>query len=473
MKVLFAAAEAAPFIKVGGLGDVIGGLPKAFSKKGIDARVVMPLYKQISDEYKSKMEFVKAIYVRNSWRVNYCGIFKLEFDGVIFYFLDNEQYFHRDKIYGAYDEGEIFAFLSRAALDVLPVLDFKPDIIHVHDWHTAILPVYLNAFYRENEFYKNIKTVLSIHNIAFQGKFNPYNLGQLFGLDESKKSILMYDGDLNVLKGGIEAASLVLTVSKSYAEEILGETHSFGLHHILNARSGKVDGIANGIDTSVFSPETDDNLSLNYSLSTVYNKQINKLALQRSMALHEDENIPIIGMVSRLTEQKGLDLIGAVMHELENLNIQFIILGTGDSKYENMFRDWEWRRHDKIRSIIKYDGALSSQIYGGADFLLMPSKSEPCGISQMIAMRYGTIPIVHTVGGLRDTVEAYNPETKSGCGITFQSFNAYDMLDAVKRAIGIYYDKPHFKILQKNAMQADFGWERAAGEYIAAYRSVL
>ncbi len=473
MKILFAAAEAAPFIKVGGLGDVIGGLPKALSEKGVNARVILPLYRQIPEIYKSEMEFITSVYVKNSWRESYCGIFKLKKDDVVYYFLDNEQYFHRDTIYGAYDEGEIFAFFSRAVLDILPILDFIPDIIHVNDWHTAILPVYLNAFYRNKEMYKQIKTVLSIHNIEFQGKFNPYNLGQLFGLDGSQKSILMYDGDLNVLKGGIEASDLVLTESKSYAEEILGEKHSFGMHHILNARRAKVYGIANGIDPSVFSPETDKHLKLNYTVSSVANKRINKIALQNCMGLWEDEKVPIIGMVTRLTDQKGLELFYAVMHEIENLELQFIILGTGNPVFETMFREWEFRRHDKIRGVIKYDTALSSQIYAGADFFLMPSKSEPCGISQMIAMRYGTIPIVHTVGGLRDTVKAYNPETKCGTGITFQSFNAYDMLDAIKRALEIYNNPVHFETLRKNAMEVDFGWGRSAEEYIKAYYSVL
>ena len=473
MKILFAAAEAAPFIKVGGLGDVIGGLPKALAEKGEEVRVIIPLYRQISEFYKSKMNFLKFIYVQNSWRKSYCGIFSLKQDGVIYYFLDNEQYFHRDAIYGAYDEGEIFAFFSRAVLEILPALDFIPDIIHVHDWHTAILPVYLNAFYRSREEYKKIKTVLSIHNIEFQGKFNPYNLGQLFGLDEFQKSVLMYDGDLNVLKGGIEASNLVLTVSKSYAEEILGESHSFGMHHILNARREKISGIGNGIDTAVYNPETDRNLRLNYSVSSIENKRINKIALQTQMGLSENENLPIIGMVSRLTAQKGLELVHAVMHEIEKLDLQFVVLGSGDPAFENMFREWEGRRHDKIRGVIKYDAALSSQIYAGADFFLMPSKSEPCGIAQMIAMRYGTIPVVHSVGGLRDTVEAYNPEAESGTGITFQSFNAYDMLDAIKRALEIYKNQRHFETIRKNAMKAYFGWGRAAEEYINAYRFVL
>ena len=282
----------------------------------------------------------------------------------------------------------------------------------------------------------------------------------------------MYNDDLNVLKGGIEASNLVLTVSRSYAEEILGKNHSFGLHHILNLRQQKVFGIPNGIDTSVFSPETDKNLTFNYSLNTLMNKLINKIALQNDMGLTENAHIPIIGMVTRLTTQKGLDLIREVMCEIEKLNLQFIILGTGDPCFESMFREWEKRRHDKIRGVIKYDSVLSSKIYGGADFLLMPSKSEPCGISQMIAMHYGTIPIVHTVGGLKDTVTAYNPSTKEGTGITFQGFNPYDMLDAIYRALDIY-NSMHYDIIRTNAMKMNFGWERAAEEYISAYHSIL
>lgn len=473
MKILFAASEAAPFVKVGGLGDVMGGLPKELNQKGIDARVILPLYSAIKPEMRNKLEYITNINVSNSWRNNYCGIFKCEVDGVIYYFIDNEQYFHREKVYGAYDDGEIFAFFSRAVLEVLPIIDFIPDIINANDWHTAMIPVYLNAYYRLRDEYKNIKTVLSIHNIEFQGKFDPYILGQLFGLDLCHKSVLMYDGDINILKAGIESADLVSTVSNNYAEEILREEHSFGLHHILNARRDKLRGIINGIDTNVFNPDNDEFIKTKYNYSKIRNKRYNKLDLQKSMALSTDEDVPVIAMVTRLTKQKGLDLFYPVMDEIANLPMQLLILGTGAEEYENMLRGWEHRRHDKIRSIIKFSASMASKLYAGADLFLMPSKSEPCGLSQLIAMRYGTIPIVHTVGGLKDTVEPYNPITKEGCGITFQSYNSYDMLDAIKRGIELYYDKENFKTVRKNAMAKDVSWNYPAEQYIKMYKELV
>ncbi len=473
MKVLFAAAEASPFIKVGGLGDVMGGLPKELVRKGVDARVILPLYSAIAPALREKMEYMTNITVENSWRKSYCGIFRAEEGGVTYYFIDNEQYFKRDKIYGAYDDGEIFAFFSRAVLEVLPTIDFIPDIINANDWHTAMVPVYLNAFYRHREAYQNIKTVLSIHNIEFQGKFDPYILGQLFGMNEWQKSIMMYDGDVNVLKGGIESADLVSTVSRTYAEEILESEHSFGLHHILRARREKVRGIVNGLDTEVFNPSTDPVIKTRYTANSLQNKRYNKIALQKEMALSTEENVPLIGMVTRLTKQKGLDLFYAVMDEFSALPMQLVVLGTGDPEYETMMHAWEARCYDKVRGVVKFSKDLASQIYAGADLFLMPSKSEPCGLSQMIAMRYGTVPIVHTVGGLCDTVTAYNPETKEGDGVTFQSYNAYDMLDAVRRAIALYYEKQHWTRIRKNAMARDVSWNASADAYIAMYRELL
>ncbi len=473
MKVLFAAAEASPFIKVGGLGDVMGGLPKELVSKGIDARVILPLYSAIKPELREKIKYVTNCYVNNSWRSSYCGIFTAEHEGVTYYFIDNEQYFKRDVIYGSYDDGEIFAFFSRAVLEVLPTIGFIPDIINVNDWHTAMLPVYLNAYYRHRDEYKFIKTVLSIHNIEFQGKYDPYILGGLFGLDIAQKPLMMYDGDVNVLKGGIESADIVSTVSKNYVNEILQPEHSFGLHNILNARRGKLRGIINGLDTDVFNPETDKHIKTNYNISSLRNKKHNKVALQKSMALDTEADVPVIGMVTRLTKQKGFDLFYDVMDMIADLPVQIVVLGTGAPEYEGMMRGWEYRRHDKVRGIIKFSSEIASQVYAGSDLFLMPSKSEPCGLSQMIAMRYGTIPIVHTVGGLVDTVEPYNPTTKQGTGITFQSYNPYDMLDAIKRAVDLYYDKKNWLQIRKNAMSKDVSWNLPAEEYIAMYNELV
>lgn len=473
MKVLFVASEASPFIKTGGLGDVIGALPKALNKLGADARVIIPLYSTISQSLKDKMSFLGSFYVNISWRETYCGVFCTEYDGITYYFIDNEQYFNRPNTYGEYDDSERFAFFSKAVLDVLNMVDFFPDIIHINDWQTSLLPVYLNAYYRSDARYNNIKTVLSIHNIEFQGKYNPIILGSIFGLDVSYRSILMYNGDLNLLKGGIEASDMVITVSNSYAEEILTPEFSFGLHNILIPRKYKLYGIVNGIDTEKFNPETDSSISRKYSYETIRFKSFNKKNLQKEMGLSENNDIPIIGMVTRLASQKGIDLLCEVAHEISNLDIQLICLGTGESRYEQFLYSWEHSCRDKIRGYIGFSGEMAQKIYAGADMFLMPSKTEPCGLSQMIAMRYGTIPVVHSVGGLRDTVLAFNPETKEGNGITFQSYNAYDMLDAIKRGVSLYHDKASWRALRKNAMNSDFGWEKSAKKYINIYKELL
>ena len=473
MKILYATSEAAPFLKTGGLGDVLGALPKAVAEEGIEASVIMPLYSDIPHTLKSQMEFIDNFYVTISWRKTYCGVFRSKVGKVTYYFIDNEQYFTRSQIYGEYDDSERFAFFSKAVLDVLNLLNYFPDVIHVNDWQTALLPVYLEAFYRADERYRNIKTVLSIHNIEFQGKYNPIILGSIFGLDVNFRSMLMYDGNINLLKGGIEACDMVTTVSNTYAEEILTEGHSHGLHNILIPRRYKLRGIVNGIDTEVFNPETDSAIVKNYSYETIRFKSMNKKALQKEMGLEVNNDIPVIGMVTRLTTQKGIDLLCEVAQEIADLPIQLIALGTGDKHFENFFYNWEQSRHDKIRGYIGFSGAMAQKIYAGADLFLMPSKSEPCGLSQMIAMRYGTIPIVHSVGGLHDTVPAFNPQTKEGRGVTFQSYNAYDMLDAIRRAVDLYNNKPLWRALRKNAMSGKYSWSVPAQKYIEIYKEII
>jgi len=473
MKVLYATSEAAPFLKTGGLGDVLGALPKAVAQAGIDARVIMPLYSDIPHNLRSQMEFIANFYVTISWRKTYCGVFSAKVGNVTYYFIDNEQYFSRGQIYGEYDDSERFAFFSKAVLDVLNLIDFFPDVIHINDWQTALLPIYLEAFYRADERFRNIKTVLSIHNIEFQGKYNPIILGSIFGLDVNFRSLLMYDGNINLLKGAIESCDMVTTVSDTYAEEILHETHSHGLHNILIPRSYKLRGVINGIDTELFNPETDSAIYKNYSYDTIRFKSMNKKALQKEMGLEVNNDIPVIGMVTRLTDQKGIQLVQEVAHEIQNMNVQLIALGTGDAHYEGFLHSWEQAAHDKIRGYVGFSGAMAQKIYAGCDMFLMPSKSEPCGLSQMIAMRYGTIPIVHTVGGLRDTVPPYNPETKEGKGVTFQSFNAYDMLDAIRRATELYRNKPAWRIMRKNAMSGDYSWTEPARKYIEIYKEII
>ena len=472
MKVLFAASEALPFIKVGGLGDVMGALPKELNKMGVDARVVIPFYDSIPQDLRQKAKYLKNFNVYLGWRESYCGVFELKQDGVTYYFIDNEMYFKRGNVYGEFDDGERFAFFSKAVVELIRQVDFYPDIIHANDWHTALVPVYLNYFYRFIEGYRNIKTVLSIHNIEFQGKYDPYILGNIFGLDIEAKPVLMYDGCLNLLKGGIESSNVITTVSESYAQEIKDPYFSYGLQNILIPREYKLKGILNGIDTDLYNPETDKYIKTNYSEATKHLKRFNKKDLQECLDLEVNPDKPIIAMVTRLTPQKGLDLVRAVIGRIMELDVQLVILGTGYREYEDFFREWQGIRPDKMRAIIEFSNEWASKIYAGADFFLMPSKSEPCGLAQMIAMRYGTIPIVHTVGGLKDTVTPYNPEEGTGRGITFNSFNADDMFNAIERACGLFSDKQHFLNVKKNAMAGDYSWSKSAKEYVDLYKSI-
>lgn len=473
MKVLFVAAEAAPFVKVGGLGDVIGSLPKSLKEEGIDARVVLPLYSSI-DKQKYKLKFIKYIFVNLGWRRNYCGIFETEIDGIKFYLIDNEYYFNRGNVYGQHDDGERFAFFSRAALEILPEINFQPDIINVNDWHTALSVLYLDDFKsRGFEFYSNIRSVISIHNIEFQGKFNPYLLGDLFGLDNKYFDALIYNGDLNLLKGAIQLADRINTVSETYAHEILEPYFSYGMDSILRVEQGKLHGIINGLDTEKFDPKNDNQIYKKFTIKTKENKKYNKLGIQKDLGLAVDENIPMIGMVTRLTHQKGIDLVLAVVDEILKTGAQLVILGTGDSLYEQELRYLEDRYKSQVRSLIMFSSEVSSKVYAASDLFLMPSKTEPCGLSQMISMRYGTLPIVHRVGGLRDTVLPFDKEKNIGNGFTFESFNALDMLNAIHRALDIYYnDKKSFSDIIVRAMKTDVSWETSARKYINMYKEI-
>ena len=472
MKVCFIAAEAAPFVKVGGLGDVIGSLPKALRQLGVDARVVLPLYSSI-DRERFGLKYKAYQFVDLGWRHSYCGIFETEVDGVPCYFIDNEQYFNRDSIYGQIDDGERFAFFSKAALEILPALDFKPDVVNVNDWHTALSVIYLDVLKsREAEFYKDMKSVLSIHNIEFQGRFNPYEMGNLFGLENKYFDALIYNGDLNLLKGAIQLADRVNTVSETYAREILDPYFSYGLDKILTVEQGKLRGILNGIDVDKFNPKTDPIIPVNYDLETFEDKVQNKLAFQKEMALEVNADIPLIGMVTRLTHQKGIDLILQASEEILRTGAQLVILGTGDAHYESALRSLEHYRHDRVRSILLFSNEMSAKIYAGSDLFLMPSKTEPCGLSQLISMRYGTVPVVHRVGGLRDTVIPFTGV--EGNGFTFESFQAGDMMDAIYRAVTCFYQSPdEWKQIIKNNLQKDVSWEQSAKKYLDLYHEVV
>ena len=472
MKVCFIAAEAAPFVKVGGLGDVIGSLPKALRELGVDARVILPLYSSI-DRERFGLKYKAYQFVDLGWRHSYCGIFETEVDGVPCYFVDNEQYFNRVSIYGQIDDGERFAFFSKAALEILPALDFKPDVVNVNDWHTALSVIYLDVLKsREAEFYKDMKSVLSIHNIEFQGKFNPYEMGNLFGLENKYFDALIYNGDLNLLKGAIQLADRVNTVSETYAREILDPYFSYGLDKILNVEQGKLRGILNGIDVDKFNPKTDPMIPVNYDLKTFEDKVQNKLAFQKEMDLEVNADIPLIGMVTRLTHQKGIDLILQASEDILRTGAQLVILGTGDAHYESALRSLEHYRHDRVRSILLFSNEMSAKIYAASDLFLMPSKTEPCGLSQLISMRYGTVPVVHRVGGLRDTVIPFTGV--EGNGFTFESFQAGDMMDAIYRAVTCFYQSPdEWKQIIKNNLQKDVSWEQSAKKYLDLYHEVV
>lgn len=468
-RILFATSEAHPFARTGGLGDVSAALPKALNDINVDARVIMPLYHDIPWEFRSTFRFVGCVYVTLAWRYQYCGLFSCNYDGVTYYFIDNEQYFKRNGLYGHFDDAERFAFFSKAVLECLRLIDFYPDVIHCNDWQTAMVPVFLDSFYRGYFEYQQIKTVFTIHNIEFQGKYGKQLIRDVLGLPEECAEWAIYQDDTNFMKGAIERANLVTTVSPTYSREIMDRYFAYGMDIILNQRSFKLSGIINGIDTELFNPKTDKALFKNYDYDTIELKKENKRGLMNMLGLEYNENRPLIGMVTRLTEQKGLDLILTVINEICQADCQLVILGTGDWKYESKLKEFEEQYNDKLRVIVTFSSDLANKIYAGADMFLMPSKFEPCGLSQMIAMRYGTVPIVRETGGLKDTVSPFNPADLSGRGFTFYSYNAYDMLDAIYRAIGTYYNKREWNAIIAEDMNADFSWRKSAEDYLKLY----
>ena len=471
MKVLYAASEALPFMASGGLGDVAGSLPQALRKRLIGCRIVMPLYDTIRQELKDGLRFITHISVPVAWRRQYCGIFEAKHNGVIYYLIDNQYYFKRDTIYGHYDDAERFAFFSRAVLEIIPYIDFKPDIIHCNDWQTALTPVYYSSMYANAPGYENIKTVFTIHNIQYQGIYGKEIMDDVLGIPAEYTSLLEYDGCINFMKGAIECANKVTTVSQSYADEILDPWYAHGLDSILNERRFKLSGILNGIDTVGYDPETDKSIRANYSAENAENKKLNKEDLQQIMGLPVRNDVPVIGMVSRLVSHKGLDLVKGILDELlSTSDVQLVVLGSGDYEYESFFRDIAGRYPDKVGLRIGFIPDLARKIYAGADMFLMPSKSEPCGLSQMVALRYGTVPIVRETGGLRDSITDCGDG--EGNGFTFKSYNAHDMLDAIRRALDFYYNND-WNVLVQRALECDFSWGRSANTYIKLYKALL
>ena len=473
--VLFVASEANPFAGTGGLADVIASLPKALAAKGeYDVRVVIPLYQAVSPAYRATFRFEGNFNVPVAWRNQYCGVFSLKYDGVTFYFIDNEYYFKRGNLYGYYDDGERFAFFSRAVLEMMQYLDYYPDILHCHDWQTALSVVYLKTIYANRYGYDHIKALFTIHNIEYQGKYGYELLSDLFGLPEYCKQILDYDGCLNLMKGAIQLAERFSTVSKTYASEIKNPYFAHGLEYMTTQNEYKLVGILNGIDEDVYDPSKDDKLFAAYSAKDTSGKKICKAELQKMLALPVREDVPVIAIISRLVPAKGLDLVKCVFEELLAEDVQVIVLGKGDGEYEDYFRYIAERYSGKCRAIIAYNRDLSSKIYSGADIFLMPSKHEPCGLSQMIACRYGTIPVVRSTGGLADSIIAHNEGNREGGnGFVFHTYNAHEMLYVLKDAIYTFGKKEEWSKIMKNAMTTDFSWDRSAGEYERLYDNML
>ena len=475
MKILYATSEAVPFCKTGGLADVAGSLPPALAEQGAEVAVVLPLYQRVKERFGSQLKFECYDYVNLAWRHSYCGLFSLEKDGVTWYFLDNEQYFLRPDLYGYIDDGERFGFFSRAIVRMLPHFKFWPDVINCNDWQTALVPIYLKDDGVREDRFRSIKTTLTIHNIEYQGRFGMQTLGDLFGLDHgwAEDGTIIMDRDVNLMKGAILCADAVNAVSPTYANELKMSYFAHRLENIMRRCEYKLSGVLNGIDMKLYDPATDQRITTNYSVDDLAGKDADKAELQRMMGLREEPHVPIVAIVSRLVSHKGLDLICEVLHDMMELPMQLVILGKGDRKYEEFFHWAAQQYHGRMAVRLDYNEELSMAIYAGADLFLMPSKSEPCGLSQMIAMRYGTVPIVRETGGLKDTVQPYEAWRDAGNGFTFANYSSSDMLHVIREAVYLYKDYPDaFSRLRKRAMKCDFSWARSAKEYLRIYANV-
>ncbi len=477
MKILFTASECVPFVKTGGLADVVGALAPVLAKQGNDVRVILPLYSAIPQKWVEKMTHVVDFEVQLGWRRQYCGIEKLEQDGVTWYFMDNKFYFGRPYIYGlGGDEYERFGFFCRAALNALPLLDFQPDVIHAHDWQSGMVPALLKIQYAHLPFYAGIKTIFTIHNLQYQGIFGIKQVQDVLGLGDSlwTDDKLECFGCANYMKAALVYADLITTVSPSYAEEIQTAYYGERLDGLLRARKNQVYGVLNGIDMVDYNPAIDNRIAATYSAEDPSGKAACKKALQESLGLEVRPDVPIIGMVGRLSNQKGLDLVDYVIGDLMQEDVQLVVLGMGDSRYVNLFSWAEGEFKGKMAARFTMDHALAHQIYAGCDMFLMPSQFEPCGLSQLIALRYGTLPIVRETGGLRDTVLSYNEYTGEGNGFSFFNYNATDMLNTINRAIHYYNEeKDVWTMLQKRGMSGDYSWTNSAGKYLDLYRGLL
>lgn len=477
-KILFAASEAVPFIKTGGLADVVGSLPKYFEQNQYDVRIILPKYACMDEKFKNNLTFISHFYVQLGWRRQYVGLFETYFGGIHYYFIDNEFYFQGLHPYGEiYQDVEKFAYFSKAVLEALPILDFVPDVIHCNDWQTGLIPVFLKKVYGEQDAYKNIRTVFSIHNIRFQGRWMIPTIKDITGLPDDlfTPDTLETYGESNYLKGGIVFADAVTTVSKSYAMEIMTPEGGEGLDSVLRHHSYKLFGILNGLDYDEFSPEKDVYIPFHFSKTNVTEQKTrNKLYLQEKMGLPKRSETFVLGMVSRMTDQKGFDLVAYILDEfLAKANVQVVVLGTGEEQYENMFRYFAGKYPDKLAANIGYSEDIAHLIYAAADGFLMPSLFEPCGLSQLMSLRYGTVPIVRETGGLKDTVEPYNKYEGTGTGFSFANYNAHEMADQVRAAMELYYtNKAEWKNLMLRGMDKDFSWKNSVKEYQKLYQSL-
>ena len=474
-KVLFVTSEAVPFIKTGGLADVAGSLPQYFEKSEYEVRIILPKYVCMDEELKKQMHFLSRFYVRLSWRSQYVGVLETKMEGITYYFIDNEYYFAGNKPYNnIYEDVEKFAYFSKAVLEALPVIDFKPDILHCHDWQTGLIPVYLKNEYQKDEFYQGIHTIFTIHNLQYQGRWIMQAVKDITGLGEhlfTADKLESY-GEANYLKGGVVYADIVTTVSRTYAYEITTPGGGEGLDGLMRARHRDLYGIINGLDYEAFNPQTDAYIWEQYGLDDMTEgKRVNKRKLQQHLGFEEDDGTMMLGIVTRLTNQKGMDLIASALDELlADARIQIAVLGTGQTDYENMFRHYAWKYEKKLSANICYSEELAHRIYASCDAFLMPSLFEPCGLSQLISMRYGTVPIVRETGGLKDTVEAYNRYDQTGTGFSFCNFNAREMLSALYYAMDVYYNhRQDWDDIAQRGMQQDFSWNHSASEYEKIY----
>ncbi len=474
LKILMAASEASPYAKTGGLADVLGSLPSALIEQGADVRVIMPKYKTIPEKLCEEISYRCHIHVDLGWRHLYCGIEQAQYRGVTYYFIDNEYYFKRDGLYGYDDDCERFAFFCKAVLAAIPSLDFIPDVLHCHDWQAGMIPVLLEAQYRKMDLYRGIASVFTIHNLRYQGIYGIENFKEWFSLSDyyfTNDKLEFYNA-ASFMKGGLTYSHKLTTVSETYAQEIKSPFYGEHMEGLLNARSKDLYGIVNGIDYEEFNPKKDSLIAQTFSKSNLTGKAVNKASLQKELGLTVREDIPVIGLISRLVDQKGLDLIACVLEEILNEEVQLIILGTGDRKYEDLFKEASRSHPGKVSSNIRFDNGLAHKIYAASDLFLMPSLFEPCGLGQLISLRYGTLPIVRETGGLKDTVISYNEVTKEGNGFSFANYNAHDMLYTIKRAIEIYHKKTVRNRLIKAAMSCDFSWQSSAGKYLELYHSM-